>query len=145
MITVLTSATEKSAARLILSALIFGAVGIISRPCGKNVRCLCETATLSEFRKRGIMSALIEYSLNDAKSGGDIYAVLLPANEGLYRYYASLGYRTECAVSVAKFSRSPAKSYTVLGKSGEGILHNSNKEKYEKARALTNKPLPKDI
>ena len=72
---------------------------------GENAHYLCGAATLPEFRKRGIMGELIEYSLNDAKSRGDRFSVLLPANVGLYRYYSALGYRTSCAVSVARITR----------------------------------------
>ena len=205
---------------------------------GENAHYLCGAATLPEFRKRGIMSALIEYALNDAKGRGDRYSVLLPASEGLYRYYGALGYRTSCTVSIARFIReqlsvgvgfdrpvgcessvcdferlqngfnkenflywnndfikfaidyyalygvravhsqnvlalyeeangvctvlytiyndikelkalllnsTTAKSYVILGKSGEKFFDDSKKEKYGMARALTAKPLPKDI
>lgn len=72
---------------------------------GENAHYLCGAATLPEYRKRGIMSALIEYSLNDAKSRGDCFSVLLPANAELYRFYSAHGYRTSCAVSVARITR----------------------------------------
>ena len=72
---------------------------------GECAHYLCGAATLPEYRKRGIMSALIEYSLNDAKSRGDRYSVLLPANAWLYRFYGSHGYRTVCSVSRAEVRR----------------------------------------
>ena len=90
----------------ILDGKIVSALYLIDcRLCGENAHYLCGAATLPEYRKRGIMSALIEYSLNDAKSRGDRFSVLLPANVGLYRYYSALGYRTSCAVSVARITR----------------------------------------
>lgn len=73
--------------------------------CGENAHYLCGAATLPEYRKRGIMSALIEYSLNDAKSRGDRYSVLLPANADLYRFYSAHGYRAACSVRRAEVSR----------------------------------------
>ena len=72
---------------------------------GENAHYLCGAATLPEYRKRGIMSALIEYSLNDAKSRGDRFSVLLPANAELYRFYSAHGYRTCCSVRRAEIKR----------------------------------------
>ena len=90
----------------ILDGKIVSALYLIDCRLGEeNAHYLCGAATLPEFRKRGIMSKLIEYSLNDAKSRGDRFSVLLPANVGLYRYYSALGYRTSCAVSVARITR----------------------------------------
>ena len=90
----------------ILDGKIVSALYLIDcRLGGESAHYLCGAATLPEYRKRGIMSALIEYSLNDAKSRGDRFSVLLPANVGLYRYYSTLGYRTSCAVSVARITR----------------------------------------
>jgi GNAT superfamily N-acetyltransferase len=66
--------------------------------CGENAHYLCGAATMPEFRKRGIMGGLIEYSLNDAKRRGDRYSVLLPASESLYRFYSGHGYRTCCSM-----------------------------------------------
>ena len=90
----------------ILDGKIVSALYLIDcRLGGENAHYLCGAATLPEYRKRGIMGELIEYSLNDAKSRGDRFSVLLPANVGLYRYYSALGYRTSCAVSVARITR----------------------------------------
>lgn len=72
--------------------------------CGKRAHYLCGAATLPQYRKRGVMSALIQYALTDAKQRGDSYSVLLPANDGLYDFYARLGYQpkcTACTVTVA--------------------------------------------
>ena len=72
---------------------------------GENAHYLCGAATLPEFRKRGIMGRLIEYSLNDAKRRGDRYSVLLPASESLYRFYSGHGYRTCCSICRTVISR----------------------------------------
>ena len=74
--------------------------------CGENAHYLCGASTLPEYRKRGIMGGLIEYSLNDAKNRGDRSSVLLPANEKLYGYYGARGYRACCSVSRAVVKRS---------------------------------------
>ena len=70
---------------------------------GFQAHYLCGAATLKRYRKRGIMSALIEYALEDAQNRGDRYSLLLPANEALYRFYARLGYRPDCYVKTAVF------------------------------------------
>ena len=65
---------------------------------GSKAHYLCGAATLPRFRGRGVMSALIAFALDDAKKRGDCFSVLLPANEGLYRFYAGLGYTEGCCV-----------------------------------------------
>ena len=77
---------------------------------GKKAHYLCGAATLPEFRKRGIMSRLIEYALNDAESRGDVFSVLLPANRELYDFYGRLGYKPCCSVCGAVFDRSELES-----------------------------------
>ena len=64
--------------------------------CGELAHYLCGVATLPEYRQQGVMTALMEYALGDAKRRGDCCSVLLPANEHLYRYYARLGYERRC-------------------------------------------------
>ena len=63
---------------------------------GRQAHYLCGAATLPSHRKRGVMSALIDYALGDAAARGDSFSVLLPANDGLYRFYARLGYQKGC-------------------------------------------------
>ena len=72
--------------------------------CGKPAHYLCGAATLPEHRRRGVMSALIGYALDDAEKRGDCYSVLTPADEGLYRFYARLGYTEDCSVCRSEFS-----------------------------------------
>ena len=61
--------------------------------CGQPAHYLCGAATRRDCRGRGVMTALLEYALQDAKRRGDCCSVLLPADEGLYRFYARFGYR----------------------------------------------------
>ena len=72
---------------------------------GKKAHYLCGAATKPEWRRRGIMSRLIEYALDDAKSRGDVYSLLYPANEGLYGFYSKLGYEPRCKAAARCFSR----------------------------------------
>ena len=60
--------------------------------CGKKAHYLCGAATLPAYRGKGIMSALVEFALDDAKKRGDSFSALLPADDGLYNFYARLGY-----------------------------------------------------
>lgn len=67
--------------------------------CGKKAHYLCGAATLPAYRGKGIMSALVEFALDDAKRRGDSFSALLPADDGLYRFYARLGYLPNGAAS----------------------------------------------
>lgn len=72
---------------------------------GSKAHYLCGAATLPRYRKRGIMSALIEYSLNDASLRGDKFSILFPANESLYDFYSKLGYVEGCSVCKKEYGR----------------------------------------
>ena len=69
--------------------------------CGCRAHYLCGASTLPGYRKRGIMSALITYALEDASRRGDRYSLLYPANDALYGFYARLGYLPACAAKEA--------------------------------------------
>ena len=49
-------------------------------------------ATLSRFRSRGYMSSLLAYAAIAGADRGDRFSVVLPADEGLYRFYGKFGY-----------------------------------------------------
>ena len=49
-------------------------------------------ATLPRFRSRGYMSSLLAYAAIAGADRGDRFSVVLPAGEGLYRFYGKLGY-----------------------------------------------------
>ena len=76
---------------------------------GKPSHYLCGAATDPAYRRRGVMSALIDFALRDAVDRGDCYSVLLPANEGLYRFYARLGYADGGAVCSKAYTAQPSK------------------------------------
>ena len=84
--------------------IIVSAVYLIDcKLCGKPAHYLCGAATMPEYRNRGIMTGLIEFALNDAEIRGDCYSVLLPADEGLYDFYAKLGYLEGCSACRREF------------------------------------------
>lgn len=72
---------------------------------GKKAHYLCCAATLKEYRGCGIMSSLIEYALEDARSKGECYSLLFPADDGLYGYYKRFGYVADCTAVKTVFSR----------------------------------------
>lgn len=49
-------------------------------------------ATLPQYRSRGYMSELLQRAAEVGVERGDRYSFLLPSNNGLYTYYAKLGY-----------------------------------------------------
>ena len=82
---------------------------------GKKAHYLCGAATLPEYRGRGIMSRLIEYALDDAKSRGDVYSLLYPADRALYAFYSGLGYEPRCKASARSFSRKELEACVFYG------------------------------
>ena len=62
-------------------------------------------ATESKYRNRGIMKNLIDFSLEDAKTLGEEFSFLYPADDHLYGYYYSLGYERNCFRKQATVSR----------------------------------------
>lgn len=71
----------------------------------KKAHYIFAVATLSEYRGKGIMRNLMEYSLNDAKNNGDVYSLLFPANEKLYDFYKKFGYVESCTARHIEFTR----------------------------------------
>lgn len=61
------------------------------------------------------MSRLINFALDDAKNNGDVYSLLFPANDGLYGFYAKLGYAPSCAVKSREISRQTLESFAEKG------------------------------
>jgi len=51
-------------------------------------------ATEPEFRRQGIMSALIEWTCRAERTRSAQFALLVPAGSGLFDYYAKRGFRT---------------------------------------------------
>lgn len=88
---------------------------------GKKAYYLCGAATLKKYRKRGIMSRLIEYALSAAKKKGYEYLLLLPADESLYSYYSRFGFERKCRATKIMLSRQELLDIT-NGKGKEYLL-----------------------
>lgn len=76
----------------IISALYLLPAYIAQDGTQQQAHYLFAAGTLPEYRGKGIMNGLISYALKEAAARGDRYSVLLPANAGLYGYYARFGY-----------------------------------------------------
>ena len=63
---------------------------------GKPVKAsyFCAAATMPAYRSLGIMSNMIKEALQKLKSQGYKICFLIPANEGLYDYYARFGFQS---------------------------------------------------
>ncbi len=89
-------------------------------PCtlnGEKAHYLCAAATAHEYRRRGIMSRLIDFALDDAKKRGDVFSVLFPADqsESLYRFYGRLGYAASCTAATKAMTRAELEACTQDG------------------------------
>lgn len=71
--------------------------------CGEPAHYLCGAATLPACRGKGVMTVLIDTALRDAARRGNRYSVLLPADDGLYDFYARMGYLPLGAVCRKEF------------------------------------------
>ena len=71
---------------------------------GFKAHYMLGVATAVKFRKMGIMSRLIDFSLEQARQDGYIYSLLYPAEESLYSYYKKFGYSE--LFSVVSFEKS---------------------------------------
>ncbi len=61
-------------------------------------------ATMPGFRSRGLMSSLLKRAAEEGERRGDCYSAVLPADEGLYRFYAAAGYEDFFQVRRVKLS-----------------------------------------
>lgn len=86
---------------------------------GKNAHYLCGAGTSTQYRGKRIMGRLIEFALNDAKNDGDVYSVLMPASDSLYRFYTKFGYAKNCNAKIVKLSRNELESISVKGEKAD--------------------------
>ncbi len=69
------------------------------------VQYIYAAATQVPFRGRGIMAALIGAAVKDGAAKGCLFTFLLPSNDGLYNYYARLGFKASFYIKKAILSR----------------------------------------
>lgn len=59
---------------------------------GKKGFYLYSACTLPEYRGRGIMGALVQYTLEEQRKNGKTFCVLKPAEESLFDFWVKLGF-----------------------------------------------------
>ena len=94
----------------IISALYLLGVKLAAR----QANYLFAAATLKEYRGKGIMGKLIEYSMSEAQKDGDVFSLLLPAGDGLYKFYARFGYQPLCFMCEHEYTRESLKNFRLL-------------------------------
>ena len=62
-------------------------------------------ATAPEYRRQGLMTALLEFALTTAQTRGWDYLYLVPASADLYRYYGERGFETAFFKRTTQISR----------------------------------------
>lgn len=99
---------------------------------------LYAAATYEECRKKGYMSFLINEALSELKNKIDFIS-LVPANDGLYSYYARFGFETAMYNVVSKLR---CKGSMTNGKSLSAEEVNSlRKEKFNNAHLFTDETM----
>lgn len=95
-----------------INGVLCSAVYIINGSLnGKKAHYLCGASTENEYRGKGIMSALIEYALNEEKKSGCSFSLLFPATESLYSFYEKLGYKIGCFAEKQVYERAELEKF----------------------------------
>ena len=71
-------------------------------------------ATARRFRSRGYMSSLLAFAALAGAKRGDCCSAVLPANDGLYRFYEAAGYQEFFRVSNAEVEESALRAVSGL-------------------------------
>ncbi len=66
--------------------------GILCGGKTEQAHYIFAAATANRFRSRGFMSSLLAFAAIAGPKRGDCFSAVLPADEGLYRFYAGAGY-----------------------------------------------------
>ena len=98
----------------------------------KKAHYLCCAATSLDYRNLGIMGRLIEYALKDSSKNGDVYSLLLPANEKLYGYYERFGYKPLCTARKAVFTREELIRFAENNQSKRTSVNSYNYEELQR-------------
>lgn len=97
---------------------------------GMPAHYLCGAATDPAHRRRGVMTALIDFALQDAARRGDCYSALLPADDGLYRFYAALGYQKSAAACSRELAAEPSNKQFVTAVGWEELQRRCGGDKF---------------
>ncbi len=73
-----------------------------------NISYIYGAATMPEFRGRGVMTALLNESFKTDKKNNKAGSALIPANSGLFDFYARFGYKKAFFTKNAVYKAHPA-------------------------------------
>ena len=76
----------------IAAAVYLLPASVLSGGTALRAHYIFAAATRPRFRSRGYMSSLMAYAAIAGADRGDRFSAVLPADEGLYRFYGKLGY-----------------------------------------------------
>ncbi len=96
---------------------------LLAVPCEAGARqgaYLYALATRPQKRGAGVMSGLMQYAEQAEQTAGAQFAVLIPANDGLYPFYRRRGYET--AVCLRQICRQVEELVLPFGKSTMGDM-----------------------
>lgn len=79
--------------------------GIICGGKTEQAHYIFAAATATRFRSRGFMSSLLAYAAITGAERGDCFSAVLPADDGLYKFYADAGYEDFFQVRIAEADR----------------------------------------
>lgn len=65
---------------------------------------VCGAATRKSRRGTGCMCHLMHDALKNSYARGDVFSVLIPANEWLFHYYEKFGYSPACYINVERYT-----------------------------------------
>lgn len=74
------------------SAVYLIPAGVLVSGKKEQAHYIFAAATSPRYRSRGLMSALLARAAEVGEGRGDRWSAVLPADDGLYRFYASAGY-----------------------------------------------------
>ena len=72
--------------------------------CNIQAGYICGAATLTPYRGDGCMTELMSQALRQSYKRGDVVCTLIPANDGLYRFYENLGFSPAFHINLERYS-----------------------------------------
>ncbi len=99
-----------------VSALMLQQYSMNFHGCNIQAGYICGAATLTPYRGDGCMTELMSQALRQSYKRGDVVCTLIPANDGLYRFYENLGFSPAFHINLERYSSAhtftPSGQYT---------------------------------
>lgn len=84
--------------------------GILCEGKTAQAHYIFAAATANRFRSRGFMSSLLAYAAIAGTKRGDCFSAVLPAGDGLYRFYANAGYEDFFQIRIVETDRAALRT-----------------------------------